>query len=380
VAAALLLVLAGLSIGGTAADTAGTAADTTGAAADTIGAAADTAATVADTEAPLRGVLLPVAEVTSDILAHYATHGVNAVVLDLAEVDHPDFALALTRIRLADHEIYYWVEIGHDREAARDHPDWLHRPHKVQFYDEPVVIDEWVCINNRAVFDYKLAQVTDLAVRAGVEGVRGILLNDVLGAPEGCGCGNALCRLWDGSVGEKISGGEGVMSFGANPVAPRLFAEEVSRRLGGLEAIPIITEECEGGIEVCGVTDPERTLGYGRMSCRNPCAVDSYRRLIEQLSPLPRVGLLTLYQTFGRNVPEYGPEAAWIGCVIERYHGHDPSQTVIAILEGWDVTAEQVEAQVTQAVAGGAGGFVIVKPPIDQTWRVKPAQAKGKRI
>ena len=210
--------------------------------------------------------------------------------------------------------------------------------------------------------------------------MRGVLLSDVLGAPEGGGCGHATGRLWDGPPGEKISGGHGVTAFGDHPGAPRLFARRVAAALNGIEVIPVITEECEAGITVSGVEDPERSLGYGRMSCRNPCAARFYGRLIDDLHVLPRVGLLALYRTFGRDVPEYGPEGAWVGGIVERYRDRDPAQRLVTVLEGWDVTPEQVAAQVDQALAAGASGFVIVTRPLDQTWRVKPLRPKGKRI
>ena len=116
------------------------------------------------------------------------------------------------------------------------------------------------------------------------------------------------------------------------------------------------------------------------MSCQNPCAVSSYANLIRTLSELPTVGLLTLYRSFGRDRPEYGGEAAWIGGALERYHTHDPDQRLIAVVEGWDHDQAAIDAQISQALAAGAAGFLVARKRLDQTWKVKPLLPPGRKI
>lgn len=285
---------------------------------------------------------------------------------------------AVASAQAAGLAIDYWIEVGRDPAAAAINAAWLHRPHKTVFYGgEAVVVAEWVCINNKEVFDYELEKVARILAAAPRAAGRRVFLNDVLGAPEGCGCGNALCRLWDGSIGEKIALGEGPGAFGGDPVAPILFAEAIEERFPGLAAVPVITEECEAGVTHAGVADAETTLGYGRMLCTHPDALESYPRLVHLLATRPAIGLLALDRTFGRDDPAFGDPGAWVGAVLDRYRDVDAKQKVWIVVEGWDLGMASVRDRLRAAEAHGAAGAIVARKRIDQSWTVVPAADIG---
>ncbi len=272
----------------------------------------------------------------------------------------------------------YWIEVGRDPAAAASNAAWLHRPHKTIFFGgEPVAVAEWVCINNKEVFDYEVEKVARILAAAPQGVAQRVFLNDVLGAPEGCGCGNAFCRLWDGSTGEKIALGGGEGAFGGDPVAPILFAEAIEARFPGLAAVPVITEECEAGVTHAGVADAETTLGYGRMLCTHPDALESYPRLIHLLAARPAVGLLALDRTFGRDDPAFGEPGAWVGAVLDRYREYDSDQELWVVVEGWELGMASVRDRVRAAEAHGAAGAIVTGKPIDQSWTVVPVRDIG---
>ena len=327
------------------------------------------------------GLLLAPKALTPARLDSALAEGYTAVVMDLTAPRADSVALDLEVLdRFSELTRYGWIDVGRDDVAAALHPEWLHRPHKRQYYGfEEVAIYPWVSVNNRAVFDYELARVTRLLQSAAGANLRGVFLNDLQAAPEGCGCGNAICRMWDNSLGPKLSG---ETHFGDRPVAPRRFVEAVEGAFGGLDVIGVITETCEAGVTVAGVKDPEVTLGFGDRNCAHPDGLETYPKLIADLSGLGTVGLLALYKVFGRDHPAYGDgtEAAWVGGILDRYRSYDAATPIIAVIQGWDVTAEEVRAQRDQAIAHGAVGVLVCGTPVDQSWKLIPAPPRATRI
>jgi hypothetical protein len=243
-----------------------------------------------------------------------------------------------------------------------------------------VVITDWVCINNREVFEYEIDRVARILRRVPLTGVRRVYLNDLLGAPEGCGCGNILCRLWDGSIGEKIALGDGPGAFGGDPVAPTLFAERVERLFPGLTAVPVVTDECEAGVTLAGVADAETSLGFGRMLCTHPDGLDSYPRLVHLLGTRPAVALLTLDRTFGRDDPAFGAPGAWVGAAVERWRALDDTQELWVVIEGWELGGASIRDRLRAAEAHGAHGAIVTGKRIDQSWSVVPLAEAGTRL
>jgi hypothetical protein len=231
------------------------------------------------------------------------------------------------------------------------------------------LVSPWLCVNNRAAFAYALEKVTRLV--AAAPPLDGLLLNDIQGAPAGCGCGNILCRSWDNSPGEKI--------------APTPYQKpEVTRLaqygLGRENTVPIICGECEIGVTMGGVESPDEQLGTCRgIPCSRPCALVYWPGLVSAFAEpnggAAWKGILAPYKLFGRDVPLYGKTAAWVGASVAHYREYDAEARLIAVVQGWEVTSEEIGAQIEQALTQGAAGALILEEPLNQSWQPAPLPA-----
>jgi hypothetical protein len=224
-----------------------------------------------------------------------------------------------------------------------------------------------VSVHSRAVFDYALARIGSLLeALPGRAALAGVFLNDVQSCPSGCGCGNPLCRSWDVSPGPKVAPSPFTHTEDYFTVR---FVDAVAAAHPDLAIIPVICSECEIGMTLGGVANPDLATGHCHgVTCGNPCGAIYYPGLVRALRGQACVGLLSLYRALGRALPLYGPEAAWCAAILDGYRQHNPSGPVVSLLQGWDVTPEQVAAQVEQAERGGADGHVIALLPIEQSW------------
>ena len=103
-----------------------------------------------------------------------------------------------------------------------------------------------------------------------------------------------------------------------------------------------------------------------------------------------RIGVLVPYKEFERDIPHYGEaKASWIRFAIEsfekmppRHHGEAiEASRMIAVIQGWDVTAEELAAQRAAAREAGALGLVIAFDQIEQGWTpvVRPWKSSNAR-
>jgi hypothetical protein len=324
-----------------------------------------------------KGWLLPPERWTSEAKEWAARGAMAAVVPIAAEAERSTVTHALNAARAAGLEPYLWIEVARDEAAATAHPEWLSEPQHTEWLElfpdqdwtgRRAVVYPWICVNNRAVFAYAAEKVCRLVESVDAP-LAGVFLNDIQGGPAGCGCGNDLCRSWDNSPGEKIAPSpyESPTTFFS-----LVFLTELRRRLPGRTLIPVITDECEIGFVMDGVDSPDEILGecHG-VPCR-PCSTDYQPRFIDALRGEPRVGLLSFYKLWRRNVPLWGEEAGWVRAVLRRYRERDPSQRLLSVLQGWDVTQAELAAQIAQSAAGGSAGYLVAGTPIDQSfWPVE---------
>ena len=266
----------------------------------------------------------------------------------------------------------FWIEVGRDEEAAGSHPEWLHVPQHTdwlaQFPDwsgASAAVFPWLPLNNKAVFDYQLAKVTSIA--AMLESGDSIYLNNVQNPPAGCGCGNLQCRSWDNSPGEKIA---------PSPYEHReifftlLFLDALNAKVPSMSITPIICPECEQGVVMGTVANPDAQTRYcNSINCADPCGGFYYPGLVRALSGLEGVGLLCTYKALRRDIPLYGEKAAWVAANINRFGEHGPVTKVIPVLEGWDVTEQEVKAQLDFASKAGARGYILATLPLDNSFR-----------
>jgi hypothetical protein len=325
---------------------------------------------------PFRAVLLSASQVTEARLRGFQTDGYQACVLELRGRDRDETKVeqrAVRTIRDAGLELYYWIEIARNAELADAQPLWMgslqgHQQWRRLFPKAPQVGDgeivkvyPWVPILYEEAFDAHLARVKRLL--ADHPAPAGILLNDLQGAPSACGCGNTLCR-WTTDYGPIRT---------ATPLddnAAARFVAAVGRLAPESRIVPVWTTECE---EHDGAKD-----GFcAGVGCFKGICWKAYTK---QLTPLAQqsdtIGVLLPYQDLGRDMPIYGRPAGWITHALETFQQMPlvnnaqpiPAQRLIAVLQGWDVTDEQIETQIARAQESGAAGYVVSHTRIEQSW------------
>ena len=96
------------------------------------------------------------------------------------------------------------------------------------------------------------------------------------------------------------------------------------------------------------------------------------------------LGVLLPYRAFQRDLRIYGEPAGWITHAVKsfqtmpvRHHGDPiPPSRLIAVLQGWDVTDEQVDIQIDVATRTGVAGFLVAYAKIEQGWQPRILKVK----
>jgi len=316
--------------------------------------------------------LVTAAQASSARLRDLKHEGYQAAVLDLAAEPASTDNAAARRIRKAGLDLYYWVEIAHNPSLADVHPEWMAsiqtHPEWRRFFptlpqpatNEVVKTYPWVPVGYQETFSVHLDRVRHL-LKAN-PAPEGVFLNDLQAAPSACGCGHHLCR-WTPDYGPITT----ATRLG-NDAAAR-FVAEIKKVVPTARVIPVWTTECEQG-------DAEG-LCAGVGCFRGAC----WREFTAQLTPLAReadtIAALLTYKDLQRDLPRYGPTAGWltqaIGSFSEmpRRYGAAPvsANRIIAVLQGWDVTAEQIKDQIARSKEAGVAGYVLSLTKLDQSWQ-----------
>ncbi|MGB7345966.1 MAG: hypothetical protein WBD20_17240 [Pirellulaceae bacterium] len=329
---------------------------------------------------PLLGALIDPTDATPARLKELRSNGTNTVVFTLAQTNgkaKEAIRTATANAKQADLAYAYWIEVARCPELADEYPEWMaslqtHDEWRRFFPDIPqpkasevAKTYPWVPILSREPFKAQRERVESLL--ANLPPPKLIFLNDLQGAPSACGCGNSLCR-WTSDYGKRRT------TVPLDDDAAALFVESIERASPNAEVIPVWTTECE---EHDGSADG-LCAGVG---CFNGICWKAYTR---QLMPLAqtskRIGVLALYKEFGRDIPHYGrDEASWVEFAIKTFQTMPPlrdgtsipAARIVAVVQGWDVTAEEIRAQQTAATNAGANGHVIAYDKIDQSWSPK---------
>jgi hypothetical protein len=336
---------------------------------------------LADTQPPeFKGVLVTASQTVPGHLSGLKGEGFNAAVLNLSAAEAGSIDAAAQRIQKSGLALYYWIEIARSPSFANTHPEWMAsiqtHPEWRRFFpklrqlktNEVVKTYPWVPVGYTETFSAHLAGVKEAL--KGNPAPEGIFLNDLQAAPSACGCGNDLCR-WTSDYGPITT----AKRLG-NDAAAR-FVAEVKKLAPGAKVIPVWTSECE--------EQEAKQLCAGVGCFRGAC----WKEFTAQLTPLAEeaetIGALLLYKDFQRDTPRYGPAAAWITTAIGSFsqmplrYGPSPmsANRIIAVLQGWDVTAEQLNAQVAGAKKAGAAGYLIALSKIDQSWEPRIFDSKS---
>jgi hypothetical protein len=331
-------------------------------------------------EAPgYRGALVRVSDVTVERLGELQKQGIQAIVLllpDTAADDEQNEQGAAELVLAEGLELNYWLDVGRCVSLAEQHPEWMaslqtHDEWRRLFpetrqpdSDEVAKTYPWVPILSREPFAAQLERTK----RALLDLPRPsrIYLNHLQGAPSACGCGNTLCR-WTSDYGKKRT----TTPLGDDAAA--LFVRALKKVVSGAEIVPVWTTECE-----------ERD-GHPDGQCAGVGCFDGicWKAWTRQLMPIsdecPNIAALALYKSMQRDDPYYGTRAAWVGEVV-KFFSSMPSkeqqpgvaaERLTVVLQGWDVTADELQSQIQVAGNSQAGGYIIDYTRLDQGWQPK---------
>ena len=327
---------------------------------------------------PLRAVMLLSSDVTTAELAALKADDSNAVVLrltGLSDDDRQREVAAAKRILNADLKLYYWIEIARCPELADAHPEWMaslqgHSEWR-RLFDAPPEPDK----NSEVVKNYPWVPILyEEAFAAHLQRVRrlledkptatGIFLNDLQGGPSACGCGHHLCR-WTADYGPIKT---------ARPTgddAAARFVKAVSKIAPDSQCVPVWATECE---QHDGADDG---LCAGVGCFKGIC----WKAWSKQLGPLEKqsqqIAVLAPFRAFDRDLPLYGKPAGWITFALKSFQTFPvannarpvPASRLIAVLQGWDVSPPEIDAQIQRAAEAGTSNYVVVRSKIDQSWQ-----------
>jgi hypothetical protein len=156
----------------------------------------------------------------------------------------------------------------------------------------------------------------------------------------------------------------------------------VKKLAASKEVVPVWTIECEPeDMSLAKQAKGRWTTGYcGEVDCVNYCC----DRFAEQWSALQSIhtgttGLLLLHKEFKRDRKEYGDASAWISHAVDYLRQEEfksvPPQRLWLVVQGYDVTRQEELAGRQAARRAGAGGVIVARTRIDQSFepRVKNA-------
>ncbi len=331
----------------------------------------------------LRAALLTAEMATSDRLVECRQAGQATIVLVLdndSAAGRTALAAAAKRVGDAGLVLDYWIEIGRCPDLADVHPAWMaslqghqewrrmHKDFPQPKASEVVKNYPWVPVLYRESFDAQLARVKRLLAERPA--FHNLWLNDLQGPPSACGCGNPVCR-WTADYGPIKT---------ATPLgddAAAKFVAAVGKLVkSGTRVVPVWTTECEEH----DVAKDALCAGVG---CYKGICWKAYTR---QLMPLadeaPLVGVLGLYKSFGQNTPYYKEPAGWVRAAVsgfQRMPGQHGGRAIeperlLMVVQGFDVSADELAAPIRQAEEAGAAGIVVAYAKIDQSWQPRMYQ------
>jgi len=256
--------------------------------------------------------------------------------------------------------------------SLQGHPEWRRFFKEIPFPKDDEVVKNypWVPILYKEAFEAHRSRVAQLL--EGKPSAQGIFLNDLQAGPSACGCGNPLCR-WTADYGPIRT----ATLLGDDAAAQ--FVAAVKKIAPGSQIIPVWTTECE---EHHGAPDG---LCAGVGCFQGLC----WKAYTAQLMPVgqeaEKIAVLLPYLDFQQDVPVYGEKAGWIKHALESFttmpprHGGTaiPAERLIAVLQGWNVSDEEVQAQIARAEEAGAAGYIVSLAKIEQRW--EPRIVKWKK-
>ncbi len=319
-----------------------------------------------------RGLLVDASMVTPTAVAEWADSGYS-VALWVSEAGEAEISAARSLTESLG-SVDYFFEIARCPPMADAHPEWMAsiqgHPEWMRFYPgfnspsetEVVKVYPWVPVFYREAFDAHVLRIRT-ALKKLPEPAR-VWLHDLQGAPSACGCGHSLCR-WTADYGPKKT---------ATPLgdeAAALFTTAVATMVPDSEVIPIMAGECEE-LDKDG---PCAGVGCFKGIC--------WKAFAQQMDPLaeaaPVIGASCLFREHDRDLPRYGESGSWPAFSIRSFEDMPPArggkavppQRIIALIQGWDVSPEEIARQQSSVAESGAAGYLLSRVRIDQSWEPK---------
>jgi hypothetical protein len=320
-----------------------------------------------------RGIVVRASEATAEAVNSWNNSNWNAIVLEIKdESDTQTVEVAAKQIAAAGLSVEYFFEVARAPQLADEHPEWMA---SLQGHDEwqrlhpdfPKLTKQqvaktypWVPICYEESFAAQLERTKKLIGR--LPAPQRVWLHDLQGAPSACGCGHPLCR-WTGDYGSIHT----AKPLGDSAAAD--FISAVQKAFPSIEFIPVWATECE---------EADEHEACGGVGCFNGICWKAWTRQLVPISArCPTLGVSCFYKAHERDLSRYGETAAWIGFALDSFSSVPkkkgtepvPSQRLVAVIQGWDVSAAEIAAQETVASKSAARGVLLVTTPVEQSWQ-----------
>ena len=182
-----------------------------------------------------------------------------------------------------------------------------------------------------------------------------IWLNNIQGAPSACGCGHPLCR-WTSDYGPLKT---------ATPIgntAPAEFVAKIQTIVREVEIIPIMTSECEA---------EDKHSVCGGVCCYEGICWKAFTKQLDLVATkAKRVGVACFFKEFERDLKRYGAKASWVRTALLSFEAMPKARNgkglkpdrLVAVIQGWNVSPEELEQQQQIANRLKPAGILICLP------------------
>lgn len=318
------------------------------------------------------GIVVTAEQVTAASLSKWKATGSPVVVKINSVANHGKDRKAALAIEQAELQLDYFIEVARCPELAAQHPEWMaslqgHPEWRTLFPDvakpnsrQVIKNHPWVPILYRESFDAHVARIKSLL--KGKPSAERIWLNDLQAGPSACGCGHPLCR-WTADYGPIKT---------ATPLdenAASEFVAAIKQLSVGAEIIPIFAGECE--------KEDKDSICCGVACFEGKCWKEFTKQLDAVAKTSEAIGVACFYREFDRDLPRYDKTAGWIHYTLDSFSTMPsqrdgvgvPAGRLIAVLQGWDVSPIQLEAQIERVKETESLGYLVSLCPIDQSWQ-----------
>lgn len=334
----------------------------------------------ASTIAPgYRGIAVDVEQVATETIEQWKSKDWQQVVLMVDdETNSERIVQACQLIQSAQLPVEYFWEVARCPQLADAHPEWMaslqgHDEWRRLFPNFPAAKSNevvktypWVPICYRESFTAQLDRITERLKT--LPRPQRVWLHDLQAAPSACGCGHPLCR-WTGDYGP-IHTAE---PLGDSAAAD--FIHKLNERFPDVEFVPIWTTECE---------EEDEHEACGGVGCFEGICWKAWTRqlaAIEKVSPV--LGVSAFYKAYDRDLPRYGTSAAWIKSAVSFFESVPTQKNtapvkperLVVVLQGWNVSDQEIAAQVSFGLNSQTRGLLLVQPQVDQSWEPRIYQS-----